>query len=65
MAKNLTGPDLGLIRANKFFFTKNLASSVTRYDGKLSSCKISRKTKDPILRKLSDGLTDRRMDGLE
>ena len=35
-----------------FFFFKNLA--VTRYHGQLSSCKISEKTNDPILRKLSD-----------
>ena len=33
----------------KLFF-KNLASSVTRYHGQQSSCKISEKTKDPFLR---------------
>ena len=38
-----------------FFFFKNLASSVTRYHGKLSSCTITEKNNDPILRKLSDG----------
>ena len=53
-----------------FFFFKNLASSVLTYHGQLSSCTISEKTNDPILRKLSDGQTngwtdgrtDRRMD---
>ena len=53
-----------------FFFLKNLASSVLTYHGQLSSCTISEKTNDPILRKLSDGQTngwtdgrtDRRMD---
>ena len=65
MAKNL---GLGLILAHlaqicatKFFF-KNLASSVTRYDGQLSSCTISERTNDPILRKLSVGRTDGEMD---
>ena len=42
----------------KTFFFKNLASSVTRYHGQLSSCTISEKTNDPILRKFSDGQTD-------
>ena len=41
------------------FFLKNLTLSVTRYYSQLSSCKISEKTNDPILRKLSDGETDR------
>ena len=36
----------------------NLAFSVTRYHGQLSSCTISEKTYDPILRKLNDGWTD-------
>ena len=55
---------LAQIRAgpSKFFFF-NLASSVTRYHGQLSSCTISEKTNDPILRKLSDGQTDRQTDG--
>ena len=64
MTKNLA---LGLIlthltqiRAVNFFF-KNLASSVTKYHGQLSSCTISEKTNDPILRKL-DGQTDGQMD---
>ena len=43
------------IWATKFFFLKNLAYSITRYQGQLSSCTISEKTNDPILRKLCDG----------
>ena len=43
------------------FFFKNLAPSVTRCHGQLSSC-IIEKTNDPILRKLSDRRTDRRTD---
>ena len=35
-----------------------MASSVARYYGQLSSCTISQKTNDPILRKLSDGRTN-------
>ena len=51
------GPlDLNSGRENSFF--KNLASSVTRYHGQLSSCTISEKTNYPILRKLSEGQTD-------
>ena len=60
--KNHFEPDLGplsQIRAAKYFFLKNLASSVTRYYGQLSSCKTSEKTNDPILKKLSDGRTDK------
>ena len=45
------------------FCFKNLTRSVTRYHGQLSSCTISEKTNDPILRKLSDGRTDGRIDG--
>ena len=43
---------------------KNLvsASSVTRYHGQLSSCTISEKTNDLILRKFSDGRTDGQTD---
>ena len=59
MAKKLRSePDLGLLEPNsdrKSFFFLNLASSVTRYQGQLSACKIPEKTKDPILRKFSDG----------
>ena len=43
----------------KIFFFKNLASSVARYHGQLSSCTISEKTNYPILKKLSDGQTNR------
>ena len=46
------------IWAANFFFI-NLAPSVTRCYGQLSSCIISEKTNDPILRKLSDGWMDR------
>ena len=42
-----------------FFFSKNLASSVISYHHQLSSCTISEKTNDPILRKFSDGKMDR------
>ena len=41
-----------------FFFFKNLARSVIRYHGQLSSCTISEKPIDSILKKL-----DRRTDG--
>ena len=44
------------------FFFKNLAPSVTRYHGQPSLCSISEKTNDSILRKLSDGRTDRQTD---
>ena len=64
MAKNLI---LGLIYLSwsqtwvaKFFF-KNLATSVTRFYGQLSSCIISEKTNDRILRKFSDGRTNGRV----
>ena len=53
------GPKFG---SQKNFFFKNLASSVTRYNGQISSCTISDKTNDPILRKLRDGRTERRAD---
>ena len=38
---------------------QNLASSVTRYHGQLSSCTISEKNDDSILRKCSDERTNR------
>ena len=60
-----SGPDLGLLEPNsglKSFYFFNLASSVTRYPGQLSACKISEKTKDPILRKFSDGWMDTQTD---
>ena len=47
----------------RIFFKKNLATSVTRYHGQLSSCTISEKINDPILRKLSDGRMDGRTNG--
>ena len=53
---------LAQIRAAKNFFLKNLAPSVTRCHGQLSSCKISEKTNDPILRKFSEERTNRRTD---
>ena len=58
------GPNFGPFDSNSDneFFFKNLALSVTRYHGQLSSCTISEKTNDPILRKLSDGWTDRPTD---
>ena len=65
MTKNLV---LGLILAHLAqiqaanFFLKNLALPVARYHGQLSSCTILEKTKDPILRKLSDGRTDGQRD---
>ena len=45
------------------FRPKNLAPSVTVYYGQLSSCSISEKANDPILKKLSDGQTEGRADG--
>ena len=45
--------------ADSLFFFKNLALSATIYHGQLLSCTISEKTNDPILRKFSDGQTDR------
>ena len=55
-------PDLGPFGPNTGhnFFFKNLALSVTRYHGQLSSCTISENTNDPILRKFSDGQADER-----
>ena len=39
------------------FCFQNMAPSVTRCHDQLSSCTISEKTNDPILRKRSDGRT--------
>ena len=68
IAKKLVlGPilaDLAQIHASRLFFL-NLGPSVARYPGELSLCTISEKANDPILRKLSDGQTDRRTDGRE
>ena len=63
MPKNLVSGPILVHLAVAFFFFENLAPSVTRYHGQLSSYTISEKTNDPILRKLSDGRTDRRTDG--
>ena len=49
------GPNLG----HQIFFFLNLVFSVTRYH-QLSSCTISEKANDPILRKVSDGRTSGR-----
>ena len=40
-----------------------MAWSVTRYYAQLSSCTLSEKTNDPILRKITYGWMDRWMDG--
>ena len=53
---------LAQILATNFFFFKNLALSVTSYHGQLSSCTLSEKTNDLILRKLSGGRTDGQTD---
>ena len=61
--KTSFGPNFGTFGLNSghpFFFFKNLASLDTRYHCQLSTCAISEKTNDPILKKLSDRLTDRR-----
>ena len=69
MAKNLVSgpilPHLAQIPAAKYLFFRNLASSVTRYHGQLSSCTISEKNNDPILRKLSEGRKDGRTEERE
>ena len=44
------------------FFLKNLASSVTRYHGQLSSCIITEKINDPILKEFSDRRTEGQTD---
>ena len=54
------GLDLGSLNLNlslQFFF-KNKPLSVSRYYGQLSSCAISEKIYDAILRKFSDEWTD-------
>ena len=57
------GTDLGWLGGSQksffFFFFKNLASSVARYHGQLSSSTISEKTNNPVL---SDGQMDRQID---
>ena len=62
--KHHFGPNLGPLGPNldcQFFF-RNLALSVTRYHVQVSSCKISEKANDPILRNFSDGQMVRRTD---
>ena len=60
-------PDFGPFSPNSGsqFFSKYLASSVTRYHGQLSSCTISETTNDTILRKLSEGWTNGRTERRE
>ena len=63
--KNHFGPDLGLLEPNSshwFFFFSNMASSVTRYYGQISSCTISEKTNDSIFGKFSERRTDKLID---
>ena len=63
--KQILGPILVCltqIRAVDFFFFKNLALSANRYHGQLSSCTISEKTNELILRKFSDGRTEGQTD---
>ena len=50
------------IRAANIFL-KNLALSVNRYHGQLSSCTILEKANDPMLRKFSNGRMGRQTDG--
>ena len=56
-----SGPNFGPLDpdSGRYIFFINLASSGTRYHGQLSSCTMSEKTNDPILRKLCDGQTER------
>ena len=58
MAKNVVSGSFGPNSGTGFFFFKNLVWSVTGYRGQLSSCILSKKNNDPILKKLSDGQTD-------
>ena len=51
-------PDLG-----RQFSFRNLALSVNKYDGTLSSCILSEETNNPILRKFSDGRSCIQRDG--
>ena len=64
--KPIFGPILVHLAQNSghqfFFVFKNLAPSVTRYHGQLSSCTISETANDPILKNLSDGRTDEQAD---
>ena len=60
--KNVVSGSFGPNSGTGFFF-KNLVWSVTGYRGQLSSCILSKKNNDPILKKLSDGQTDGWTDG--
>ena len=62
--KSSFGPKFGGFGRNldQVLFFKALALSVTKCYGQLSSCAISKKTNDPILRKLSDERTDGQTD---
>ena len=63
--KHHFGLDLGPFAQNsgdQFFFFQKSGLSVTRYPGQLSSCKISKKTHDIILRKFRDRISYGRMD---
>ena len=60
------GPNFGTFGPNschQIFFFKNLAASITRYHGQLSSCTILVKNNDPILKKRNDAPPDRWIDG--
>ena len=64
MTKNLVSSPIDVHLAAKFFL-KNLASSVNRYHGQLSSCTISKKIMTRSWENLvTDRLTDRLTDGL-
>ena len=65
-------PDLGTLGPNSgsqiivvVVVVENLASSFSRYYGQPSSCTISEKTNDPVLRKFSDAQTDGQINGQE
>ena len=65
--KNSKKPSFGLlahlaqIRLSKILL-KNLARSVTRFNGQLLSCTISERINNPTFRKLSDGQKDGQAD---
>ena len=65
-SENRKKPSFGSILfhiwATKFYF-QNLALSVTRYHGQLSSYTISEKNNNSIFRKLSDRWMDGQTDG--
>ena len=67
MAKNLVSglilAHLARIRANKFWFFKNLALSTNIHYVSYYQVQYQKKTNDPILKKFSDKRTDRQTDG--